>query len=43
MIVTTKRSSIKQSEKGPFNIYLKVRRPDTPLVEGKKGKELGPI
>jgi hypothetical protein len=23
-------------EKGPFNIHLKVTRPDTPLVEGKK-------
>jgi hypothetical protein len=23
-------------EKGLFSIHLKVRRPDTPLVEGKK-------
>jgi hypothetical protein len=23
-------------EKGPFNINLKIKRPDTPLVEGKK-------
>jgi hypothetical protein len=26
-------------EKGPFNIHLKVKRPDTPLVEGKKKKK----
>jgi hypothetical protein len=28
-------------EEGPFNIHLKVRRPDTPLVEGKKEKKWG--
>jgi hypothetical protein len=26
-------------EKGPFNIHLKVKRPDIPLVEGKKEKK----
>jgi hypothetical protein len=26
-------------EKGPFSIHLKVKRPDTPLVEGKKEKK----
>jgi hypothetical protein len=31
----------KTYEKGPFNIHLKVRRPDTPLVEGKTGKKGG--
>jgi hypothetical protein len=31
-------------EKVPFNIYLKVTRPDTPLVERKKkGKEVAAI
>jgi hypothetical protein len=30
-------------EKGPFNIHLKVKRPDTPLMKGKKGKEMGTI
>jgi hypothetical protein len=25
-------------EKGPFNIHLKVKRPDTAIVEGKKEK-----
>jgi hypothetical protein len=28
-------------KKGPFNIHLKVKRPDIPLVEGKKEKKWG--
>jgi hypothetical protein len=28
----------KTYEKGPFNVHLKVRRPDTSLVQGKKEK-----
>jgi hypothetical protein len=28
-------------EKGPFNIHLKVKRPDTPVVEGKKENKWG--
>jgi hypothetical protein len=28
-------------QKGPFNIHLKVKRPDTPLVEGRKEKKWG--
>jgi hypothetical protein len=27
--------------KGPFNIHLKVKSPDNPLVEGKKEKKCG--
>jgi hypothetical protein len=30
--------SFKIYEKGPFNIHLKVKMPDTPLVKGKKEK-----
>jgi hypothetical protein len=26
-------------ENGPFNIHIKVKRPDTPLVEGKQEKK----
>jgi hypothetical protein len=26
-------------KKGPFNINLKIKRPDTPVVEGKKGEK----
>jgi hypothetical protein len=28
-------------EKGSFSVHLKVKRPDTPLVEGKKEKKWG--
>jgi hypothetical protein len=28
-------------EKGPFKIHIKVKRPDTPLVAGKKEKKWG--
>jgi hypothetical protein len=28
-------------EKGPFSIHLKVKRPDNPLVEGRKEKSGG--
>jgi hypothetical protein len=31
----------KMYEKGPCNIHLKVKRPDTPLVEGRKEKKWG--
>jgi hypothetical protein len=31
----------KMYEKGPFNIHLKVNRPDTPLVEGRKERKWG--
>jgi hypothetical protein len=27
---------LKMYEEGPFNIHLKVKRPDTPSVEGKR-------
>jgi hypothetical protein len=32
---------LKFTKKRPFNINLKVKRPDTPLVEGKKEKKWG--
>jgi hypothetical protein len=32
---------LKCTEKGPFNIHLEVKRPDTPLVEGKMEKKWG--
>jgi hypothetical protein len=32
---------LKIYEKRPFNIHLKVKRPDIPLVEGKKEKKWG--
>jgi hypothetical protein len=31
----------KMYEKWPFNIHLKIKRPDTPLVEGRKEKKWG--
>jgi hypothetical protein len=33
----------KMYEKEPFNIHLKVRRPDTPLVQGRTEKKWGPF
>jgi hypothetical protein len=30
-------------EKAPVNIHLKVKRPDTTLVEAKKGNKWGPF
>jgi hypothetical protein len=35
--------SFKIHEKKPFSFHLKVKRPLTQLVVGKKGKEVGPI
>jgi hypothetical protein len=32
---------LKIYKNGPFNIHLKVKRPDTPLVEGNKEKKWG--